>query len=105
MQSPDDMVDVAGMNAAIDKVLGLPAATQAEVKDRRAQHRSRNPLPAKASKTLRSLSLADSECTMTRIGRPHLSDDRARSVPRQADPIESDTLNRILIRRCQSSSI
>lgn len=43
-------VDMAQMNAAIDKVLALPACAQAEVKRRRAQRKARNPLPAKASK-------------------------------------------------------
>ena len=44
-------VDMAQMNAAIDKVLALPATTQAEVKEKlRAQRKAERPSPARSSK-------------------------------------------------------
>ena len=53
MQSPDNKVDMAQMDAAIDKALALPAAPKAKQKERRAQRKARHPLsppPAQASK-------------------------------------------------------
>ena len=40
MPRPQNKVDMAQMNDAIDKVLALPTTTQAEVKERRAQHKA-----------------------------------------------------------------
>ena len=50
MQSPDSKVDMAQMNAAIDKVLALPAAPKAKQKERRAQRKAEHPPPAISSK-------------------------------------------------------
>lgn len=44
MQSPDNKVDMAQMDAAIDKALALPPITQAELKNRRAQRKVKRPL-------------------------------------------------------------
>ena len=53
MSPPTSKVDMAQMNAAIDKVLALPATTQAEVKERRrAQRKSGHPPSVKSSKNL-----------------------------------------------------
>ena len=41
MQSPENKVDMAQMNAAIDKVLALPAAPKAKQKNRRVQRKAR----------------------------------------------------------------
>ncbi len=51
MTPPTNKVDMAQMNTAIDKVLALPAITQAEVKERRNQRKSGHPPPAKSSKS------------------------------------------------------
>ena len=51
MDNLDNKVDMAQMNAAIKKVLSLPATIQAEVKKRRAQRKSGHPPPAKSAKT------------------------------------------------------
>ena len=53
MQSPDNKVDMAEMNAAIDKVLAIPAGPKAKQKERRTQRKARHPLsspPAQACK-------------------------------------------------------
>ena len=50
MQSPDNKVDMAQMNAAIDKVLALPAASKAKQKKQRAQRKPGHPPPAQAGK-------------------------------------------------------
>ena len=50
MQSPDNKVDMAEMNAAIDKVLAIPVAPKAEQKDKRTQRVAERPPPAKLSK-------------------------------------------------------
>ena len=50
MQSPDNKVDMAEMNAAIDKVLAIPAAPKAKQKERRAQRKAGHPPPVKSSK-------------------------------------------------------
>ena len=53
MQSPDGKVDMAQMNAAIDKDLALPATIQAEVKERRRiQRKAECPSPARSSKNV-----------------------------------------------------
>ena len=52
MTPPTNKVDMAQMNAAIDKVLAVPATTQAEVKKRRAQRVAERPPPAKSSKNV-----------------------------------------------------
>ena len=52
MTPPATKVDMAQMNAAIDKVLALPATTQAEVaKKVRSQRKAERPPPARSSKT------------------------------------------------------
>ena len=51
MQSPDNKVDMAEMNAAIDKVLALPAAPKAKQK-KRTQRNAGHPPPAKSSKSV-----------------------------------------------------
>ena len=51
MQSPDNKVDMAQMNVAIDKVLALPAAPKAKQKEGRAQRNAGHPPPAKSSKS------------------------------------------------------
>ena len=50
MQSPENKVDMAEMNTAIDKVLALPAVPKAKQKERRAQRKAKHPLTAQASK-------------------------------------------------------
>ena len=50
MQSPDNKVDMAQMNAAIDKVLALPAAPKAKQKKRISHSKAEHPPPAQASK-------------------------------------------------------
>lgn len=50
MTSPANKIDMAQMNAAIDKVLALPPITQAELKRRRSQRKMERALPAKPSK-------------------------------------------------------
>ena len=52
MTPPTNKVDMAQMNAAIDKVLALPPTTQAEVKQRRTQRKAERPPPAKSSKNV-----------------------------------------------------
>lgn len=53
MQSPDNKIDMAQMNAAIDKVLALPATTQADVtKKVRSQRKAERPPPARSSKNV-----------------------------------------------------
>ena len=49
MQSPDNKVDMAQMNAAIDKVLALPASPKTKQK-KRAQRKAEHPPPAISSK-------------------------------------------------------
>ena len=49
MQSPDSKVDMAQMNAAIDKVIALPASPKTKEK-KRTQRRAENPPPAMSSK-------------------------------------------------------
>ena len=44
MPRPQDKVDMAEMNAAIDKVLTLPSTTQVEVKEQRSQRKAKRPL-------------------------------------------------------------
>ena len=44
MPRPKNKVDMAEMNAAIDKVLALPSTTQVEVKERRSQRKAKRPL-------------------------------------------------------------
>jgi hypothetical protein len=51
MQSPENKVDMAEMNTAIDKVLALPAAPKAKQKEGRAQRNAGHPPPAKSSKS------------------------------------------------------
>ena len=51
MQSPDNKVDMAEMNAAIDKVLALPAASKAKQKKRISHSNAGHPPPAKSSKS------------------------------------------------------
>ena len=51
MQSPDNKVDMAQMNAAIDKVLALPAAPKAKQKTR-TQRKAAHPPPAMSSKNV-----------------------------------------------------
>ena len=52
MTPPANKVNMAQMNAAIDKVLALPATTQAEVaKKVRSQRKAERPPPARSSKT------------------------------------------------------
>ena len=51
MQSPDNKVDMAEMNTAIDKVLALPAVPKAKQNERRAQRKAGHPPPAKSSKS------------------------------------------------------
>ena len=48
MQSPDNKVDMAQVNIAIDKVLAVPAAPKAKQKKRR---KAEHPPPAKSSKS------------------------------------------------------
>ncbi len=48
MQSPDNKVDMAQMNAAIDKVLALPASPKTKQKK---QRKARQPRPSKAVKS------------------------------------------------------
>lgn len=51
MTPPTNKVDMAQMNVAIDKVLALPATTQAEVaKKARSQRKAERPPPARSSK-------------------------------------------------------
>ena len=50
MQSPDNKVDMAQMNAAIDKVLALPASPKTKQK-KRTQREAERPPPARSSKT------------------------------------------------------
>ena len=52
MQSPDNKVDMAQMNAAIDKVLALPAAPNAKQETRTSQRKAERPPPAKSSKSV-----------------------------------------------------
>ncbi len=53
MTPPTTKVDMAQMNAAIDKVLALPAATQAEVaKKVRSPRKAEHPPPIKSSKSV-----------------------------------------------------
>lgn len=52
MDNLNKKVDMAQMNAAIEKVLALPPTTQGEVKKRRAQRKSGHPPPAKSSKNI-----------------------------------------------------
>ena len=51
MPRPQNKVDMAQMNAAIDKVLALPAAPKAKQKEGRTQRKAGHPLPAKSSKS------------------------------------------------------
>jgi hypothetical protein len=44
MTLPTNKVDMAQMNAAIDKVLALPSTTQVEVKERHSQRKTKRPL-------------------------------------------------------------
>lgn len=50
MQSPDNKVDMAQMNAAIDKALAVPVAPKAKQKER-TQRKAEHPPPAKSGKT------------------------------------------------------
>lgn len=50
MQSPESKVDMAEVNAAIDKVLAIPPPAKAKQKKRRTQREAGHPLPAQASK-------------------------------------------------------
>ena len=50
MQSPENKVDMAEMNAAIDKVLAIPPPPKAKQKKQRTQRKAGHPLPAQASK-------------------------------------------------------
>ena len=53
MTPPTNKVDMAQMNAAIDKVLALPATTQTEVaKKARSQRKAERPPPARSSKNV-----------------------------------------------------
>ena len=52
MQSPDNKVDMAQMNAAIDKVLALPASPKTKQKEGSAQRNAGHPPPAMSSKTV-----------------------------------------------------
>ena len=47
MQSPESKVDMAQMNAAIDKVLALPAPDKAKQKQQRTQRKAEHPPPAR----------------------------------------------------------
>ena len=51
MTPPTNKVDMAQMNAAIDKVLATPAITQAKVRERRTQRKAKCPPPAMSDKT------------------------------------------------------
>ena len=51
MSPPTNKVDMAQMNAAIDKVLSIPTITQAELKDRRARREAERPPPSKSAKS------------------------------------------------------
>ena len=51
MQSPDNKVDMAQMNAAIDKVLALPPPPKAKQMKQRTQRNAGHPPPAKSSKS------------------------------------------------------
>ena len=50
MPRPQNKVDMAEMNAAIDKVLALPPPARAKQKKQRTQRPAGHPLPAQASK-------------------------------------------------------
>ena len=50
MTPPENKVEMAQMNAAIDRVLALPQPPKAKQKKQRTQRKARSPLPAKASK-------------------------------------------------------
>ena len=52
MQSPDNKVDMAQMNAAIDKVLALPTASKAKQKKRTSHRKAEHPSPAMSSKNV-----------------------------------------------------
>ena len=47
MQSPDNKVDMAEMNAAIDKVFALPPPPKAKQKKQRIQRKASQPVPAR----------------------------------------------------------
>ena len=51
MQSPEDKVDMAVMNAAIDRVLALPAPAKTPQKKKRTQRKAEHPPPAMSGKT------------------------------------------------------
>lgn len=51
MQSPDNKVDMAQMNVAIDKVLAIPAAPKAKQK-KRTQRKGEHPPPVMSCKNV-----------------------------------------------------